>query len=58
MNRELIITLPAKVKKIIKGIKILSTVATVAMTVYTLIPKNEKIKNVNMDGYVQQSTRK
>ncbi len=58
MNRELIITLPAKVKKIIKGIKILSTVATVAMTVYSLIPKNEKIKNINMDGYVQQSTRK
>ncbi len=35
------------VKKYKKIIKILATTATVAITIYTLIPKTEKIKGID-----------
>ncbi len=48
-----------KTKKLIKTVKILikvgkyaATAATVAMAVYTLIPKYEKIEGVNTDVLV------
>ena len=36
-----------KIKKYVKIIKVAATVATVAMAIYTLIPKNEKIKDID-----------
>ena len=36
-----------KIKKYKTIIKILATTATVAMTIYTLIPKSEKIEGIN-----------
>lgn len=48
-----------KTKKLIKTVKILikvgkyaATAATVAMAVYTLIPKYEKIEGINTDALV------
>ena len=36
-----------KIKKYIKIVKFAATAATVAMAIYTLIPKNEKIKGID-----------
>ncbi|MGN0448556.1 MAG: hypothetical protein ACI4GC_08430 [Acutalibacteraceae bacterium] len=41
------------VKKTHKKIKLLATVTVIAFTVYTLIPKSEKIKGVNPDGFIK-----
>ena len=41
-----------KVKVIVKVCKIAATAATVAMAVYTLIPKYEKIEGLNTDALV------
>ncbi|MBR2417492.1 MAG: hypothetical protein IKB12_02550 [Clostridia bacterium] len=53
-----------KTKKLIKTVKILvkvgkiaATAATVAMAVYTLIPKYEKIEGVNADAFVGQTVQ-
>ena len=46
-----------KVKKILKAvtaIKILTTCATVAVTVYSLIPKYEKIEGINEEALIKQ----
>lgn len=58
MNKELIIKLPKKIKTVMTAVKVISTAATVGMTVYSLIPKNEKIKGVNLDSYIAQSNSK
>lgn len=53
-----------KTKKLIKTVKVLvkvgkfaATAATVAMAVYTLIPKYEKIEGVNTDAFVGQTVQ-
>lgn len=53
-----------KTKKLIKTVKVLvkvgkiaATCATVAMAVYTLIPKYEKIEGVDADALVTQTVQ-
>lgn len=41
-----------KAKVIVKVCKIAATAATVAMAVYTLLPKYEKIEGLNTDALV------
>ena len=46
-----------KIKIIIKVGKIAATAATVAMAVYTLIPKYEKIEGVNTEVLIAQNVQ-
>ncbi|MBR3815377.1 MAG: hypothetical protein IKJ27_01480 [Clostridia bacterium] len=53
-----------KTKKLIKTVKVLvkvgkfaATAATVAMAVYTLIPKYEKIEGVDTDALIAQTAQ-
>ena len=46
-----------KIKIIIKVGKIVATAATVAMAVYTLIPKYEKIEGVNTEVLIAQNVQ-
>ena len=39
-----------KIKKYVKLIKFAATAATVAMAIYTLIPKSEKITDIDTDA--------
>lgn len=46
-----------KVKIIIKVGKIAATAATVAMVIYTLIPKYEKIEGINTEVLIAQNVQ-
>ena len=46
-----------KIKRYIKLAKFVAAAATVAITIYTLIPKSEKIEGVNTD-LLEQNTIK
>ncbi len=46
-----------KIKIIIKVGKIVATAATVAMAVYTLMPKYEKIEGINTDALIAHNVQ-
>lgn len=45
-----------KIKKYVNLIRVAATVATVAMAIYTLIPKNEKFENIDPDALIKVNT--
>lgn len=47
-----------RVKRIVTLLQLAATASLVAMTVYTLIPKDEKIKNINTASLEAYGTKK
>lgn len=48
-------TVKKSIGKCIKLMKLTAVVATVAMTVYTLIPKSDKITGINTDSFEKRA---
>jgi len=46
-----------KIKKYVKLIKFAAAAATVAMAVYTLIPKSEKITGVDLEEFAMRNAQ-
>lgn len=51
-SKDIEITLPKELGKVKKIIKAGTALAITAMTVYTLMPKSEKIKGISETGFI------
>lgn len=51
-SKDIEITLPKELGKVRKIIKAGAALAVMAMTVYTLVPKNEKIEGITETGFI------